>query len=128
MASQSLVAVGVVTAPGISATIAQIAAGSLVQGQAYNAAIRYYFTGTPADPNDTDNLRLKYNNAFPASQQLNIPAVINAVQEYDFEFVCTNTLGGFVVLCSPNAATAGAVYHASIVLTPIDTDHIVPSE
>jgi hypothetical protein len=107
------------TGPAANAIITSIAAASLVAGQAYRVDVYYYLNGTTASPADDDNTRITYNG----SNQAAIPwdgTPTSGGPPNLFTFTGGPADGTHAIIVSAiAAATATAIYHATIVATPI---------
>jgi hypothetical protein len=110
---------GTAAAPAAGATVASIAAGLLVTGARYQVDLYAYYTGTPASPADDDNMGLNFNGA--RILRATLDGAILGPQAPAKWSVLTGPFAGAaaITVTAIGAATAGSVYHAQVVATPV---------
>jgi hypothetical protein len=110
---------GVVTGPGVGANIVTIAAGNLVLGTSYQLDVYYYLNGTTASPADDDNIRIVFNGA----TVMILPwdgAITTGGPPLHASIVSPPSNGvGAIQVQAIGAATGTAIYHVTIVATPL---------
>jgi hypothetical protein len=115
----SLSSHGVAAAPLAGANITTIGAGAYQAGVRYQVDVYYYLNGTPASPADDDNLRLQVNNVTVAILPVNgAGAATGAPYRFTYSTAPLNGLNAIIVQAI-GAATAGSIYHVTIVATPL---------
>ena len=110
---------GTATSPGAAASIASVAAASLTAGQVYKLDVYAYIDGTVAAATDDDNMRLVINGV-----TIGATLCINANtadQNPVSMTIVTPAVDGVhnITLQTIVAGTAGAVYHGTLIATPL---------
>lgn len=127
MAQMSQQAYGAVTSPAANATICSLtpAVLNLQLGQIWQINCRFYYTGTPASPNDDDNWQLNINGGVNIYRGLISVAATIQPETMATTTLVTNVGSAFILRCASNAGTAGSVYHGLMTATLIDSQGIV---
>jgi hypothetical protein len=108
---------GKATSPGAAATIAFYPLNLCQVGATYNVTVSLYVDGTVAAATDDDNWRVFINSIYYGT--LMAPSN-GSVVTYNFVVNADGSNNNIFTIGSLNAATAGAVYHAQITVTPAD--------
>lgn len=108
---QSQSVIGVATGPAAGATICTTPG---MPAGMYKLLCTFYVDGT-ALPVDADNMRARWTGF--ATQMAVIPS--SAVVPVQYELVVILPAAGSVSVVTNAAATSTAVYHASLIITPI---------
>lgn len=107
------------TGPAGNITIASIAAASLVAGTMYEVTAEVYLNGTTATPADDDNFKINVNGA------LVVVIPVDGTAGNNGRVVSATVISPAVNGTNPitvstlTAATATAVYHATVIATPL---------
>ena len=118
-AGASITAHGAATSPGAAGLVAQILFSKLTAGVQYAIDVYAYADGTLVAGTDDDNMQVFFNG----SQIAVIPYNADTTNASPYKFTIpvsapangTNSLNVESIV----AATTGAVYHATIVATPL---------
>jgi len=129
---------GAVTSPGANANIflQSLPAIPLIPGAYYKVDWTFYIDGTTASATDDDNIGVIPfgNGAFSSALPLAIPAtpagVTPVVTKYSFiwQYQNQSSMIAFLVPKTVAAGTTGSVYHASAVVTQVDTTDDQPGD
>jgi hypothetical protein len=116
----SLTAYGDITTPGAGASIATVTSTRLVAGTIYQVTVTYYYNGTPASPNDDDNMKVFVNGGGAIVLPINASVPAAAAEPVTTTFLTPPVNGtNAMAVEATNLATTGAIYHATIVATPM---------
>lgn len=115
-AGPSLTAYGKVTTPAALANIAVISQPAA--GVQYVLDVYYYVNGTPASPADDDNMRILWNGNPLAT--LPVDGASGGIMPPKFSITTPAANGAnSCIVAAIGLATTGAIYHATIVATPL---------